>query len=173
MIRQQQAQLLAMQSSQSLPSNSTTTAAIDDSTTPTSERSFSFPSNPAPSTSAYPTYPPHPSTTHPISITNPRPRSPIPRSSIDLSRQSSRRSRTSSRGNSPSLRPLSGTLHPHGGEEWLLGATGTGTVSGRDESAFYQAETTNLTRENQMLRARIRELGTYLWYFSEGTEGEL
>jgi len=28
----------------------------------------------------------------------------------------------------------------------------------RDESAFYQAETANLTRENQMLRMRIREL---------------
>ena len=30
----------------------------------------------------------------------------------------------------------------------------------RDESAFYQAETQNLTRENQMLKLRIRELGT-------------
>lgn len=29
----------------------------------------------------------------------------------------------------------------------------------RDESAFYQAETAMLTRENQMLRMRIRELG--------------
>ena len=30
--------------------------------------------------------------------------------------------------------------------------------SNRDESAFYQAEVANLTRENQMLRVRIREL---------------
>ena len=29
----------------------------------------------------------------------------------------------------------------------------------RDESAYYQAETQTLTRENQMLRMRIRELG--------------
>jgi hypothetical protein len=28
----------------------------------------------------------------------------------------------------------------------------------RDETAYYQAETANLTRENQMLRMRIREL---------------
>lgn len=28
----------------------------------------------------------------------------------------------------------------------------------RDESAFYQAETQNLTRENQLLKQRIREL---------------
>jgi hypothetical protein len=28
----------------------------------------------------------------------------------------------------------------------------------RDESVFYQAETANLTRENQLLRSRIREL---------------
>lgn len=33
------------------------------------------------------------------------------------------------------------------------------TLSGRDESAFYQAETQMLVRENQMLRHRIRELG--------------
>jgi hypothetical protein len=31
----------------------------------------------------------------------------------------------------------------------------------RDESAFYQAETQNLTRENQMLKLRIRELGEF------------
>lgn len=29
----------------------------------------------------------------------------------------------------------------------------------RDETAFYQAETSSLVRENQMLRHRIRELG--------------
>lgn len=42
---------------------------------------------------------------------------------------------------------------------------GLGIVGGldrdreRDETAFYQAETQNLTRENQMLKLRIRELG--------------
>ncbi|KAL2691687.1 hypothetical protein Neosp_002076 [[Neocosmospora] mangrovei] len=59
-----------------------------------------------------------------------------------------RRSRTPSRsGASPRLRSTS-----IGGEsgDWVLG--------GRDESAFYQAETQMLVRENQMLRHRIREL---------------
>jgi hypothetical protein len=32
-------------------------------------------------------------------------------------------------------------------------------LGGRDESAFYQAETQMLTRENQMLKHRIRDLG--------------
>ncbi|KAK4995896.1 hypothetical protein LTR66_004379 [Elasticomyces elasticus] len=50
---------------------------------------------------------------------------------------------------SPSLRPLSRTSGP--GDEWSLGGS-------RDESAFYQAETQMLTRENQMLKQRIREL---------------
>jgi hypothetical protein len=67
-----------------------------------------------------------------------------------LSRQSSTRG-TGSRGNSPALRPASGSLGPLT-EDFLLGGT-------RDESAFYQAETQMLTRENQMLKLRIRELG--------------
>ena len=39
-----------------------------------------------------------------------------------------------------------------------------GSATGRDESAFYQAETQNLMRENQMLKLRIRELGTFEFY---------
>lgn len=71
-----------------------------------------------------------------------------------LSRQSSARlsnAGTTSHGTSPSLRPVSGSLGPLT-EDFLLGGT-------RDESAFYQAETQTLTRENQMLKLRIRELG--------------
>lgn len=71
-----------------------------------------------------------------------------------LSRQSSARlstQGTNSRGNSPALRPQSGSLGPLT-EDFLLGGT-------RDDSAFYQAETQMLTRENQMLKLRIRELG--------------
>lgn len=41
-------------------------------------------------------------------------------------------------------------------------------MGGRDESAFYQAETQMLTRENQMLRHRIRDLGK----FGSGTLAE-
>lgn len=83
------------------------------------------------------------------------PRSPVfahPRSSFDLARQDlQRRSRTPSRGASPRVR--SGSISAESGD-WVLG--------GRDESAFYQAETQMLTRENQMLRHRVRELGRSL-----------
>lgn len=138
MIRQQQAQLQLMQ----LQAGHST-AVIDDST-PTSERSLSFPNVPS---------------SHSVSIINPRTRSPAPRStSFDLSHQSYR-SRTSSRTGSPALQPLSAGLQSHG-EEWQL--SGSGNPGTRDEIAFYQAETQTLTRENQMLRNRIRELGSCL-----------
>ena len=140
MIRTQQAQLQQIQQSTgALPG--TSSAAVDDST-PTSERSFSFPSASIP-------FPP--------SVMNPRPRSPGPRGSLDLSRHSSRRSRPSSRTTSPALLPLSAGLHSES-NEWLLSGGGVGQGS-RDESAFYQAETQMLTRENMMLKMRIRELG--------------
>lgn len=64
-----------------------------------------------------------------------------------------RRSRTPSRGASPRLRSTS--ISAESGD-WVLG--------GRDESAFYQAETQMLTRENQMLRHRIRDLGMLLFF---------
>lgn len=139
MIRQQQAQLQLMQ----LQAGHST--AVADDSTPTSERSLSFPNVPS---------------SHSASITNPRARSPAPRStSFDISHQSSRRSRTSSRTGSPALQPLSAGLQSHG-EEWQL--AGSGNPGARDEIAFYQAETQTLTRENQMLRNRIRELGSRL-----------
>ena len=50
---------------------------------------------------------------------------------------------------------MSGLGGVHGYDDML-----PGSATGRDESAFYQAETQNLTRENQMLKQRIRELGT-------------
>jgi hypothetical protein len=90
--------------------------------------------------------------------TGPIPRSPgipphHPRSSFDMARADlQRRSRTPSRGASPRLRSTS--ISGESGEQWILG--------GRDETAFYQAETQMLVRENQMLRHRIRELGMTL-----------
>lgn len=48
---------------------------------------------------------------------------------------------------------MSGTGGVHNYDDML-----PGSATGRDESAFYQAETQNLTRENQMLKLRIREL---------------
>ena len=72
-----------------------------------------------------------------------------------LSRQSSARiSNNASGTTSPALHPSSG-LGPLT-EDFLLGGT-------RDDPAFYQAETVNLTRENQLLKLRIRELGPYLF----------
>ena len=37
-------------------------------------------------------------------------------------------------------------------------------VTPRDEAAYYQAETVNLTRENMMLRVRVRELGLWILF---------
>jgi hypothetical protein len=137
MIRQQQQQILTLQTHNTHSSSSA--VAIDDST-PTSERSMSY-NQGAP--------PPQPNTSS-TGSTVPRSRSPFV--SHSLSRHSSYRS---SRDASPSLRPISG----YGGlnmdtPELLLGQSAS-----RDESAFYQAETQTLTRENQMLKMRIRELG--------------
>lgn len=84
-------------------------------------------------------------------------RSPIfphHRNSMEMARADmQRRSRTPSRNASPRLRATS--ISAESGD-WSLF---------RDESAFYQAETQMLTRENQMLRHRIRELGKLFFFF--------
>ncbi|KAI1499321.1 hypothetical protein F5X99DRAFT_411218 [Biscogniauxia marginata] len=137
MIRQQQLQLQQLQAAQGQPQSS---VAAEDPT-PTSERSSLV----TPSTVGVPPSLPTPSTS--------TPRSPgissHPRSSFDFARDAlHRRSRTPSRGaSSPRMRStsISGEGEPH-----LSGV--------RDESAYYQAETQSLVRENQMLRHRIREL---------------
>ena len=91
------------------------------------------------------------------------PRSPgfprHPRSSIDVAR----RSRTPSRHASPRMRSTS--ITGDAGEPWSL--------TGRDESAFYQAETQSLMRENQMLRHRIKELGEFHFFFSRSSRDVL
>jgi hypothetical protein len=138
MIRTQQQQLQQLQAA---GQNTGAPSAIDEST-PTSERSMSFSTPntlPAPLPSA----------------AMPAPRSPSailhPRSSFDLARADLQRrsSRAQSRTASPALRSTSISGEP---SELL-------TLGGRDESAFYQAETQMVIRENQMLRQRIRELG--------------
>lgn len=71
-----------------------------------------------------------------------------------LSRTSSARlsnAGTASRTGSPAQPPAAGGIGALA-EDFLLGGT-------RDECAFYQAETQTLTRENQMLKQRIRQLG--------------
>jgi hypothetical protein len=135
MIRMQQQHLQQLQAASG---QSHGTPPVIDESTPISERSMSFSNLPPQSQSATST-----------------PRSPStalhPRSSFDLARQDlqQRRSRTPSRTASPRLRSTS--ISGDGGAPWSL--------EGRDESAFYQAETQMMVRENQMLRQRIRELG--------------
>ncbi|PHH67818.1 hypothetical protein CDD83_6387 [Cordyceps sp. RAO-2017] len=70
------------------------------------------------------------------------------------------RSRTPSRGASPRLRAAS-----------ISADSGDLVLGGRDESAFYQAETQMLVRENQMLRLRIRDLEKQLAECSPGPAG--
>jgi hypothetical protein len=138
MIRMQQQHLQQLQAASG--QNHGTPPVIDESD-PISERSMSF-SNLLPQTQSATSTPRSPSTAlH-------------PRSSFDLARQDlqQRRSRTPSRTASPRLRSTS--ISGEGGAPWNL--------EGRDESAFYQAETQMMVRENQMLRQRIRELGTSL-----------
>jgi hypothetical protein len=144
MIRQQQAQIVSLQSNQPPAS------AIVDEGTPTSERSLSLPQS-QPNASQVPT-----------GAAPPRSRSPLgPSTYGGLSRHSSiaDRSRGSSHTGSPALRPLSRGVGPHESSEWLPGSAHGAT---RDEGVFYQAETQTLTRENQMLKLRIRELGTLI-----------
>ncbi|RSL51705.1 hypothetical protein BHE90_004289 [Fusarium euwallaceae] len=140
MIRQQQLELQRLQAGQ--PQNVNQTSAVDDSSA-ISERSGH--GTPHASTAQIAIPPSLPSGgSGPRSATHRHPRSSFDMARADLQR----RSRTPSRsGASPRLRSTS-----IGGEsgDWVLG--------GRDESAFYQAETQMLVRENQMLRHRIREL---------------
>ncbi|KAL4870152.1 hypothetical protein BDV12DRAFT_166684 [Aspergillus spectabilis] len=105
-------------------------SAIDD-TTPSSERSTSFPPVAAPSNAGSRT-----STQLPSSLSSRRP----------------------SQAQSPSLRPTDSFLPPDT-LEWIPGpGEGAGRRGSRGESSFYQAEATTLARENQMLRLRVREL---------------
>ena len=93
---------------------------------------------------------------HPVSGAGaPRASSPVIRGPFELTRQSSSRSRTPSRAESPSLRNTSASLFPQS-DDFFSGGRSQAMI---DENAYYQAETQNLTRENQMLRQRIRELG--------------
>lgn len=141
MIRHQQLQIQQLQSQQPQSQSAVTGDEASD-------RSVPAPAQPIPVPGAAP-----PSVAAAFSPSGSLPRSPVlshPRSSFDMARADlQRRSRTPSRGASPRLRSTS--ISADSGDPWLLG--------GRDENAFYQAETQMLVRENQMLRHRIRELG--------------
>jgi hypothetical protein len=133
MIRQQQLELQRLQAANP---NNQSTAAVEDSSA-VSDRAGQ------PITSSQPL------PTPPVGSYSRSPGFQHARASLDMARADlHRRSRTPSRGASPRLRSTS--ISADSGD-WPLG--------GRDESAFYQAETQMLTRENQMLRHRIRDLG--------------
>lgn len=140
MIRQQQLQLQQLQAAHGH------TGASADDTSAVSERSATQPTSIAGSA-------PHSALPGHSGSFSQSPRHPHPRSSFDMARADlHRRSRTpsrgASRGASPRLRSTS-----------ISGDVNDGmALSGRDESAFYQAETQMLVRENQMLKHRIREL---------------
>jgi hypothetical protein len=141
MIRQQQLELQRLQGSQPSFGSGDDSAISERSVqgTPLPQSASAVAPSPSmPSSATMGSYPRSPVLPH-----------PHPRSSFDVARTDlHRRSRTPSRGASPRLRSTS--ISAESGD-WVLG--------GRDESAFYQAETQMLTRENQMLRHRIRELG--------------
>lgn len=145
-IRQQQAQIMHLQQNQSA-------IAGEDS-----------PGNATPALSAQsiPAASHPPSVGHTAPSSGSLPRSPVlPRSSFDIARGDLRhRSRTPSRGASPRVRSTS--ISQDSAEPFALG--------GRDEGAFYQAETQMLMRENQMLRHRIRDLGTFCSWVDRSRE---
>ncbi|KAF7447198.1 hypothetical protein PtrSN002B_006413 [Pyrenophora tritici-repentis] len=142
MIRTQQAQINTLQANQHQASAS----AVDDST-PTSERSMSIPPPLSHSSHVSP-----PMVSPLPSAAQPRSRSPFGFGTISRQSSFADRSRHSSHAGSPALRPVSGQV-PYDPHDML-----PSPATSRDESAFYQAETQNLTRENQMLKLRIREL---------------
>ncbi|EEH35178.2 hypothetical protein PAAG_06225 [Paracoccidioides lutzii Pb01] len=68
-------------------------------------------------------------------------------------------SRRRSSGHSPALTPHNTDQETGMFADWsTVGGDSNGRRGSRDEASYYQAETAMLTRENQMLRVRIREL---------------
>lgn len=154
-IRDSQAQLQAIRDS--VASNTHDDTLATGELTPPAERVDRVISNTNPSADHPPNFP--------SGTQIPRPSSPAPRGSRELSRQSSRRSQTPSRTGSPSLRsrPASAGLNAQGDELFYDGPG----ASGIDSNDYYRAETQNLTRENQMLRQRIRELGMLIAFLQQ------
>lgn len=134
------------ESQRTFPSTSTATAV--EHNIQSSERSYWVP---------YPGGYQPPEDLHPhyasIMPSNSRPHTPTPRSSVELSRQSSHRARAVSGARSPALRPASA------GQQLQEEGPSGDRLSRFDDTELFQSETRNLMRENQMLRQRIRELG--------------
>ncbi|KAJ5758533.1 hypothetical protein N7520_005689 [Penicillium odoratum] len=130
MIRSQQAQLQQLQQQQ--PSQPGASTAVVDELTP-SERSSSF---------SLPMHTP----------------AQAPSSRLSISSVSNRRSsRPPSQAESPNLQPQDASRGPESTEAFPALPSSSRRGS-RDDNAYYQAEAAMLSRENQMLRQRIREL---------------
>ncbi|KAJ5081855.1 hypothetical protein NUU61_010119 [Penicillium alfredii] len=139
MIRSQQAQLQQLQGQQQhqnpqAAQSASGTAVVDDFA-PSSERSSSY------------------------LASVPLPAGTGAGNRLSISSVSNRRpSRASSQAPSPNLRPFDATRGTEGVEAFPGLPHSSSRRGSRDESAFYQAEASMLSRENQMLRQRIREL---------------
>lgn len=153
LLRDQQQILDNLRNQQQNQSALNTTAIVDD-ITPASDRSITFPS-------PHPALQPHalPIRTH---------------------RHASRGPTTPTAHRSPALRPLPALTHEPSSttsnsstntfeplDNTLSRRSSHSTTAARDDSAYYIAETASLTRENQMLRLRIRELEKQLAEDSE------
>ncbi|KAJ5175831.1 uncharacterized protein N7482_001708 [Penicillium canariense] len=136
MIRSQQTQLQQYQQQNQQQNSSASGTAVIDDTTPGSERSTTFfPPMPLPATG------------------------PSNRLSISSSLSNRRSSRPSSQATSPNLRPQDASRGSEGMDAFPGLRESTSRRGSRDEGAYYQAEAAMLSRENQMLRQRVRELG--------------
>lgn len=133
MIRSQQAQLQQLQQQNQQQNPQSATAIVDD-TTPSSERSTSF----------FPPIPPPAGSSNRLSIS---------------SFPNRRSSRPPSQATSPTLQPQDASRASDSAEAFPMLRESLSRRGSRDESAYYQAEAATLSRENQMLRQRIRELG--------------
>lgn len=134
MIRSQQTQLQQLQQQNQSQNPQSSGTAVSDDATPSSERSTSF----------FPVMPPPATSSNRLSIS---------------SMSNRRSSRPSSQTASPNLRPQDATRGSEGTETYTVPRESSSRRGSRDESAYYQAEAAMLSRENQMLRQRIRELG--------------
>lgn len=171
MQRLQQESLAALRQSQtqSQPASTWSTTTTDDpqnvTLTPASERSFAL----LPTTTSG-TSPRH-SLSHSRSRTlrdrdRDRERPVVSRSPVSFSRQTPRMPSPSTTTTTMTMTethaltapiPIPTPTSPAGDVQFRRRSSNSSWHE-RDESAFYQAETANLTRENQMLRHRIREL---------------
>jgi hypothetical protein len=155
MIRQQQAQLQALQSQ--APASALNSNAIDDSNPPSDNSGVQTPAQ-STSMSRSSTQHQHRSSSIPRHSSHRASSSALPSNSSDVSPSLRPHQNPHLPAPLPLASPPSLNTNVGGTEESASGSLSSVSSALRDESAFYQAETQTLTRENQMLKLRIREL---------------